>query len=135
MPNIEDVYSEYIACLNARTLDKLSQFVNEDVIHNGEKIGLAGYKQMLQRDMDAIPDLKYDVTHVVANDQNLASRIFFSCKPTKPIFGFAPNGKKIEFHENVFYWFKDGKISQVWSIVDKHAIQEQLKEDEPYDND
>lgn len=32
----------------------------------------------------------------------------------------------MSFCENVFYEFRDGKIRQVWSVIDKAAIEAQL---------
>jgi predicted ester cyclase len=32
----------------------------------------------------------------------------------------------VAFSENVFYTFVDGKIAQVWSVIDKAAIERQL---------
>lgn len=40
--------------------------------------------------------------------------------------GLAVNGKRVSFTENVFYQFRDGKIAQVWSVIDKAAIEAQL---------
>ena len=36
------------------------------------------------------------------------------------------NGKRVSFCENVFYEFGDDKIRQVWSVIDKAAIEAQL---------
>jgi predicted ester cyclase len=36
------------------------------------------------------------------------------------------NGRKVSFTENVFYEFRNGKIVQVWSVIDKAAIEGQL---------
>jgi predicted ester cyclase len=32
----------------------------------------------------------------------------------------------VSFSENVFYEFRDGKIREVWSVIDKAAIESQL---------
>jgi predicted ester cyclase len=55
--DLSDVYRDYIACLNRRDWPKLGQFVDDDVIHNGRRVGLSGYLGMLERDFDEIPDL------------------------------------------------------------------------------
>ena len=36
------------------------------------------------------------------------------------------NGKRISFTENVFYEFRQDRIVQVWSVIDKAAIEAQL---------
>ncbi|TGQ20515.1 ester cyclase, partial [Mesorhizobium sp. M00.F.Ca.ET.220.01.1.1] len=34
--------------------------------------------------------------------------------------------KRVSFAENVIYDFQDGRIREVWSVIDKAAIQAQL---------
>src|SRR5438105_5024143 len=36
------------------------------------------------------------------------------------------NGKRVSFTENVFYEFRSEKIREVWSVIDKAAIEAQL---------
>ena len=40
--------------------------------------------------------------------------------------GLRINGKRVSFAENVFYQFKSRKIGEVWSVIDKAAIEAQL---------
>ncbi len=51
----------------------------------------------------------------------------FTCTPKGNFLDLKVDGKKISFAENVFYQFKEGKIEMVWSVVDKVAIEKQLK--------
>jgi len=37
-----------------------------------------------------------------------------------------PRGSRNSFTENVFYAFREGKIANVWSVIDKSAIEAQL---------
>ncbi|WP_299715061.1 ester cyclase, partial [Caballeronia sp.] len=48
------------------------------------------------------------------------------CTPNGNFLGLPVNGKKVSFTENVFYQFREGKIGQVWSVIDKAAIEAQL---------
>ncbi|HEY8916070.1 MAG TPA: ester cyclase [Chitinophaga sp.] len=43
--------------------------------------------------------------------------------------GLPVNGRNIVFTENVFYRFQDRKIKEVWSVIDKAAIEAQLEDD------
>ncbi|MEY2604710.1 MAG: hypothetical protein QOH31_2505, partial [Verrucomicrobiota bacterium] len=45
--DLSDVYRDYIACLNKQDWPKLGQFVHDEVIHNGRRVGLSGYLEML----------------------------------------------------------------------------------------
>lgn len=124
---LADLYRGYIQCLNDQDWPNLGRFVHDDVHYNSERVGLSGYRKMLEGDFDAIPDLYFDVELLVCEPPRLASRLRFDCTPRGMLFGLAVNGRKVRFAENVFYEFVDGRIETVWSIIDKAAIQSQLE--------
>ena len=124
--DLADLYGGYIACLNSQDWANLGQFVGEDVHYNGKRIGLSGYRQMLEGDFRAIPDLHFDIELLVCQPPRVASRLRFDCTPVGMLFGLPVNGKRVAFGENVFYEFRDGRIVDVWSIIDKAAIEAQL---------
>jgi predicted ester cyclase len=125
-PDLSDIYRNYIACLNRQDWPRLGQFVDDDVSHNGRQIGLSGYRAMLERDFREIPDLGFNIELLVSDADHIASRLAFDCSPTGRFFGLDVNGRRISFAENVFYRFRAGKIVQVWSVIDKAAIEAQL---------
>ncbi|WP_217698755.1 ester cyclase [Sediminibacterium ginsengisoli] len=81
---------------------------------------------MLEKNFNEIPDLHFEVQLLVSNNIYLASRLRFDCTPQKDFLGLHINGKRVSFTENVFYQFNEGKIEQVWSVIDKLAIENQL---------
>jgi predicted ester cyclase len=105
----------------------LGKFVHEDVHYNGKRIGLIGYREMLESDFRAIPDLFFDIQILIAEPPRIASRLQFDCTPSGELFDIPVNGKRVQFAENVFYEFLDERIEVVWSIIDKEAIAFQLK--------
>ncbi len=124
--DLSNLYRDYIACLNIQDWPKLGQFVDGQVVHNGRRVGLSGYLQMLERDFDEIPDLYFDVQMLICEPPYIASRINFNCTPKRKFLGLDVNGKRVSFAENVIYEFRGAKIVQVWSVVDKAAIEAQL---------
>lgn len=124
--DLSDIYRDYIACLNSQDWPRLGQFVDDEAVHNGRRLGLSGYLEMLERDFDEIPDLYFNVRMLVADPPYIASRIDFDCAPKADFLGLPINGRRVSFAENVIYEFRDGKIVQVWSVVDKAAIETQL---------
>ena len=123
---LTDVYRRYLLCLNERRWDELGQFVCEDAIHNERPLGLEGYRQMLEADVAAIPDLQFVAEFIVTHDDVVASRLNFHCRPERTFLGFEPTGLPISFSEHVFYRFRDSKIAQVWSLIDTQAIAAQV---------
>jgi predicted ester cyclase len=123
---LSDVYRDYIACLNKQDWPKLEQFVHDKVYYNGQRIGLVGYREMLERDFYEIPDLYFNIQLLISDPPYIASRLGFDCTPKGKFLGLHLDGKRISFTENVFYEFRSEKIEQVWSVIDKAAIEAQL---------
>jgi predicted ester cyclase len=124
--DLSKIYQAYIVCLNRQDWPKLAQFVGDSVSHNARQLGLSGYRQMLERDFDEIPDLHFNIQLLIADPPYIASRLAFDCSPKGRFLGLDVNGKRVSFTENVFYEFQGGKIVQVWSVIDKAAIEAQL---------
>ncbi|HYS66274.1 MAG TPA: ester cyclase [Paraburkholderia sp.] len=124
--DLSNVYRGYIACLNKQDWQKLEQFVHEDAHYNGRRIGLSGYREMLEKDFSEIPDLYFNIQLLISDPPYIASRLGFACTPKGRFLGLDVNGRKVSFAENVFYQFRQGKIEQVWSVIDKAAIEGQL---------
>lgn len=123
---LADLYRGYIACLNRQDWPALGQYVHDDVDHNGRPLGLSGYRTMLEQDFREIPDLQFNIELLITDPPNIAARLKFDCSPAGTFMGLAVNGRRVSFCENVFYAFRDGKIRQVWSVIDKAAIEAQL---------
>lgn len=121
------MYERYIACLNARDWGKLGDFVAADVVHNGRALGLDGYQSMLEQNYRDIPDLHFEIDKVVTNEDQVASRLRFDCTPLGSFLGVPVNGRRVVFHEHAFYMLREGKIVEVFSVIDKAAIEAQLK--------
>ncbi|TIP86042.1 MAG: ester cyclase [Mesorhizobium sp.] len=121
-----DVYRDYVACLNKQDWGKLGQFVDDEVIHNGRRLGLSGYREMLETDFSQIPDLYFNVQMLISDPPYIASRLDFDCTPKERFLGLPVNGRRVSFAENVIYEVRDKKIVQVWSVIDKAAIEAQL---------
>ena len=120
------LYRDYIACLNHQNWKNLGQFVHDQASHNGRPFGLTGYQAMLVKDFQDIPDLFFNIELLTVDPPYVGSRLAFNCSPRGNFLGLAINGKTISFTENVFYEFRDLKIWQVWSVIDKSTIEAQL---------
>ena len=120
------LYHGYIDCQNRQGWDRLGDFVRDDVTYNGTRIGLAGYRAMLERDFRAIPDLKFRIDCLAADPPLIAARLAFDCTPAGMLFDLPVNGRRVRFAEHVFYTYVDDRIGQVRSIIDIADIARQL---------
>lgn len=119
-------YLAYIDCLNRQDWESLHEFVAETVSHNGKAFGLAGYREMLESDFRAIPDLRFNIGLLMVDEPWVACRLNFDCTPAGILFGLPVNGRRVSFSENVFYRFENDRIVEVLSVIDKAAIEAQL---------
>ncbi|WP_122663233.1 ester cyclase [Pseudomonas viridiflava] len=124
--DLRDVYRGYIDCLNKQNWNALGQFVDEDVRYNDTRVGLSGYREMLERDYRQIPGLQFHIRFLIADPEHIAARLDFNCTPIGEFMGLPVNGRKVQFSENVFYRFREGRIVEVWSVIDKAAVEAQL---------
>ncbi len=124
--DLSNIYRDYIACLNRQDWPILGRFVHADVRYNDKQIGLSGYRELLEADFRAIPDLHFDLQLLISQPPYIASRLRFDCTPKGLLLGLPVNGKRVSFSENVFYEFQHDRIAKVWSVIDKAAIESQL---------
>lgn len=122
----QEFYGEYIDCLNRQDWDELGRYVADDVKHNGRPLGLSGYRSMLIKDFEDIPDLRFVIDRLVCDPPLIAARLMFNCSPKGQFLGLDIGGRSISFAENVFYEVKDGKIVDVLSVIDKTSIENQI---------
>ncbi|NTJ45085.1 SnoaL-like domain-containing protein [Agrobacterium larrymoorei] len=121
-----DIYLAYLDCLNRQAWHELGNFVDDEVKHNGRPFGLEGYRDMLVKDFQDIPDLSFHAEVLVCEPSKIAARLKFDCSPVGVFMALPVNGKRLVFHEHAFYEFKGKKISRVWSVIDKADIERQL---------
>jgi len=124
--DLADRYAAYLAVLNERRFDDLDQFVHHELTYNDEPITRQQYRDLIEGDVATIPDLTFTIVGLVVQDDDVASRLLFDCTPVAEFRGCPPTGRPIRFTENVFYRFRDGRIANVWSLIDNDAIRAQL---------
>lgn len=124
--SLSNLYRAYIDCLNRQDWEALGQFVDDEVEHNGRPLKLSGYRDMLVRDFEDIPDLRFNIQLLASSPPLLAARLAFKCSPKGKFLGLNVDGRLVSFAENVFYQFKRLKIASVWSVIDKAAVEAQL---------
>lgn len=119
-------YRGYLDCLNAQDWGRLGEFVADDVVRNDARLGLDGYRAMLEADFRAIPDLRFEIGQLAVESPTVAARLQFDCHPAGVLFGLPVNGRRVRFAEHVFYAWRGDRIAMVWSLIDVEAIAGQI---------
>ncbi|KAI0455461.1 SnoaL-domain-containing protein [Xylaria acuta] len=126
---LEGIYFDYVGCINGRTMQsKLPSYCQPHVIHNTRRLSLDAYRLLIQEAITAIPDIKFGIDSIVVDHvtQRVAVRLEFTGTPTGKLADVEPTGRSVRFHEHVTYFFQEGKIDRVWSIVDWDSYRRQL---------
>lgn len=138
--NLTDIYQEYIAAINNRDMkNSLPTYCHPTVTHNDHPLPLDHYRRLMEDAQAAIPDIHFQVDRLVTHQETgrVAALLRFSGVPVGPFAGVRPGEgaekkKKeeeevvVRFAEVVFYWFTEGRIERVISLVDLEAYRRQM---------
>lgn len=124
---LPSIYRRYLAALNDRRWHDLGEFVDDDLVYNGRAMRRAEYADMIAKDVAAVPDLLFNAEVIVADDTSIACRLTFDCLPVGEFLGLEPTGRRVSFAEHAFYRFAGDRIAEVWSLIDREAVERQLK--------
>ncbi|KAL9009099.1 MAG: hypothetical protein Q9173_005845 [Seirophora scorigena] len=114
--SLESTYLAYVAAINQRPFPGLSEHMHPTVTLNDNSMPLTEFEKLLTTDIDAAPDLRFDVSMLVADEakQQLGCRIEFRCTPLGDEFMGHKVGGPVKCMEHMFYQYREGKIATVW---------------------
>jgi predicted ester cyclase len=123
-PDLQRIYHDYIACLNAQDYDKLPSFLDADVEHNGKRLGIEGYVQLIKKSYAEYPWLHYNILLAVDDPvhQIVSARLILRGDGYDK--SFEPHDVE---REHVWYHFVDGKIRRVLSMLDGFETADTIK--------
>ncbi|SDS35970.1 conserved hypothetical protein, steroid delta-isomerase-related [Friedmanniella luteola] len=92
----------------------------------GQVPGPQGYRTMFAELRAAFPDLKIEVEHLVADDDNVAFAYAVSGTHSGPFQGHEPTGRTFRVRGMQISRFADGKLVERWGSSDQLGILTQL---------
>lgn len=120
------LYTEYIDSINALTMDKhFGSFCHDAVTHNYHTYQRDAYREMIESSFEEIKGLHFTIERLIVDTgkQRVAARLGFTGVPSKEFRGIPPTGNSVRFSEHAFYQFQQGRIKQVWSLLDLEAYK------------
>lgn len=122
-------YTDYIESINTLTMgEHFDTFCQDAVVHNYHSYTREEYKQMIESSFEEITGLHFTIEKLLVNTtgQQVAARLGFTGVPTKEFRGIPPTGKCVRFSEHAFYQLEQGRIRQVWSLLDLEAYRKSM---------
>lgn len=116
--------------VNAGDLAKLDGLVHADCVDHdpapGQGPGPQGFRDMFTEMRTAFPDLKVEVEHLTAHDDDVAFAYTITGTHEGPLMGHDPTGKAIKVRGMQIGRFTDGKLAERWGSSDQLGMMTQL---------
>lgn len=117
---------------DAGDLDAFDRYLHEDVVVHAPSglstVGLESERESWRKAKSAIPDLCHEFIDVFSNPTAEAARAIVTGTMYGSYGGFSSEGRSFKVDQAVFAHIRDGKIVELWEIVDTGVLREQLGE-------
>ena len=114
---------------NKHDLANLHRFMREDYIqHNPDcPQGMAGFIEFFKTIFQALPDFKYSLKQIVAEDDFvwMYSRVT-GVHTGGEWLGVKPSGSRLDFDAVDMFRMQDGLIAEHWDVADTYTLFTQL---------
>ncbi len=127
MADLQDFYRRYLACCNERRFGDMGAFVHDEIRFNGEPTSLADYAAAIASNIDAVSDYHWTIEDIATTEDLIAVRLTDTGTPTKEWLGINPRGRSMTIAEFAFYRVRDGKIAEMWFLLDAPSAKRQLE--------
>lgn len=133
---LADTYREYISTFMAdppaTAVASLPRFLHQPVTHNQRALGVEEYHGLIQEARGSMPDIGCEIVDLIADEERqvVAARLEFRGTLVRPFAGAQPpagGGLPVRIGEIVFYWFDEGKLREVVSLVDTKGLKDQAR--------
>jgi predicted ester cyclase len=122
-------YRAAIDRFNAGDLDGYLALYSDDVVFGGvtaEPMDKAGVVAFHEGFVAAFPDAQVEVTRLVADGDQLASRLEFDLVHQGEFLGVPATGAPARFVVTSISTWRDGQIIERWSTADMYGLMVQL---------
>ncbi|WP_327120856.1 ester cyclase [Streptomyces sp. NBC_01341] len=124
---VQTAFGEAVSTGN---LDALTDLVAPGSVDHdpapGQGPGPEGYQRMFRELRTAFPDLRVEVEHLVATDDELAFAYTIKGTHRGELLGHAATGKAVTYRGMQISRFEDGKLVERWGSSDELGMMRQL---------
>jgi steroid delta-isomerase-like uncharacterized protein len=124
-------FHEAVNSGDAETVAKaIDEFVAPDVLFHAPvpmgETGARALKRVWEVLLRAFPDIHVAVEEVIAEGDRVVSRNTVTGTHRGEFRGLAPTGRPVRYGEIFVFRFADGRIAEIWGVVDVFAQLRQL---------
>lgn len=118
---IEEVFNE-------GNVEAAGDYAAPEYIQNtpGAESGLAALQGGVSMFHAAFPDIRYTVTHIGAEGDLVAARLFITGTQDGDFLGMPASGRSVAGSALNFWRVEDGLLVEHWEVVDQFALLQQL---------
>jgi steroid delta-isomerase-like uncharacterized protein len=124
---LKDWYLQYVAALDGRELDRMDQYVADDVVLNGTPGRRDDVVADMRSILAAVPDMRWKVEELLVDRDRIAVRAVNTGTPEKEWLGVPPTGKSFEIVEYAIYRVRDGRFVEMTNLHDSADVLRQLQ--------
>ncbi len=121
------LYDEMISEGRFEVLDEL---LEADVIEHeelpGDAEGRDGVRQVFEMMREAFPDLRAEVSQMIAEGDRVVAHATFSGTQQGEFMEVPPSGRRVEVDVIDIFRIAGGKVAEHWGVMDQMAMMEQL---------
>ena len=129
----QSVLESLFAAGDAGDLEAFDQYMHEDVaVHAPAGLSTRGVdseRESWRKARAAMPSLHHEFVDVLVTPSVEAARTVVTGTFEGTYGGLSAQGRRFKFDQAVFAHIRDGKISEMWEIVDVAYLREQLAGD------
>lgn len=115
---------------DAGDVDSFGHYMHDDVVVHApaglSTVGIQSEKESWRKAKSAMPDLHHEFMDVLTTSSGAAARVVVSGTLHGTYGGLTAEGRSFKTDQAVFARVRDGKIGELWEIVDVAAIKDQL---------
>ena len=131
----ESVLERLFTAGDAGDIDSFATYLHHDVVVHApmglSTSGLVAEQESWRRAKSAIRDLHHQFLSVLRNGRLEAARSVVTGTLNGTYGGITASAKPFKVDQAVFARLRDGKIEELWEIVDTASLLKQLSSEEP----
>ena len=110
----------------AGNLAMASDIFSEELRTNGVHVGVAGPAGRIRDRLTGFPDVTTSIEDMFVSGSKLAVTLLWRGTHTGPYGGVAATGKPVEVRDSAIWHFRDGKVTEIFTLQDQFAMLKQI---------